>query len=221
VTSANNRQAVIFDFDGVIALSEPTHARAWHDVAEAMACALPDGFIESGIGHSDPMLADHLGEHWGGRDGAEILKAKQHHFRERIATEGELVPGASALIDKLFRRYPMAVATSSTREDLAPLMEREDLWPKFKTILTRDCVAKPKPDPEIYLRAAEALEVAPAMCWVFEDSVQGVRAARGAGMKVIGITTTFHAEKLSPVRACFDNFLNLREIEEIISSGSD
>lgn len=221
MNSRDGRQALIFDFDGVIALSEPTHARAWFDVAKAFDRELPEGFIESGIGHSDPMLSDRLGEDWGGLKGADILEAKQTYFRRRIGEEVELVPGVKPAIERWFGRYPMALATSSTREDLAPVMEREGLWPKFETVLTRDSVVRPKPDPEIYLSAASKLGVAPERCWVFEDSVQGVSAARDAGMKVVGITTTFAAESLHPVEGCFENFLNVQRIERLIEAGRD
>ena len=93
-------------------------------------------------------------------------------------------------------------------------MERFDFGKYFDSILSLEQVTKPKPDPEIYLLSAERLGVDPKKCVVFEDSPAGVAAAKGAGMKCVGIATGTTAEKLAAADVIIKNFNELR-VEKI------
>ena len=91
---------------------------------------------------------------------------------------------------------PRAVATSATRRDAVRLIDAVGLTDVFDTIVTADDVDRGKPHPEVYLKAADALGVLPDRCLVFEDAVVGVQAARAAGMRAIGVTTSYTASEL-------------------------
>jgi HAD superfamily hydrolase (TIGR01509 family) len=100
----------------------------------------------------------------------------------------------------------MAVATNAEPANVDFLLEEAGLRPYFRTVVDGHQVENPKPHPDVYLRAAELLEIAPANCIVFEDSFSGVAAGLAAGMRVIGVSTT-HVN-LPGVSLTIDNFLN-------------
>jgi HAD superfamily hydrolase (TIGR01509 family) len=205
---------LIFDFDGVLALSEPVHAASWEDMAVQLGRSLPPGFLERGIGNTDRNLSFELAAHWGeGFDGEEVLETKRAFYRRRARQLAPLVPGVPQALRRYAGRFPMAVATSSTRGDLEPYFEASGIDRYFEAVLTIESVTRPKPDPEIYLAAAERLGLPPERCVVFEDSIHGARAARAARTRLVALTTTFSVEQLSPVDAHMPDFADLRLLD--------
>jgi HAD superfamily hydrolase (TIGR01509 family) len=114
-----------------------------------------------------------------------------------------LVPGVVEFISRR-RGLPMAVATNAESANLDFVLDEAALRPLFRVVLNGHQVAKPKPHPAIYLRAADLLGVDPEFCIVFEDSHAGVQAGLAAGMRVIGVSTT-HAD-LSGVSLLISDF---------------
>jgi beta-phosphoglucomutase len=100
----------------------------------------------------------------------------------------------------------MAIATNAEPENVHLVLEKSGLGSFFRVVVDGHQVPRPKPFPDIYLRVAELLEVAPERCVVFEDSHAGVAAAVAAGMRVIGITTTY--VNLPGTCLSVDNFLS-------------
>ena len=92
---------------------------------------------------------------------------------------------------------PAAVGTSSTRAAMNLALEKYNFNRWIKAFVCADDVKRGKPDPEIFLRAAEVLEIHPEKCVVFEDSILGIRAAKSAGMRVVGIATSHSPHELS------------------------
>lgn len=216
-----NQSGIIFDFDGVIALSEPVHARAYEDMARELNKELPEGLIESGIGKTDSGLSQELAEIWGdGITGEEVLAMKRERYRRRAVSEAALVPGVDNALRELSSWCPLALATSSSRGDVMPYLEHHGLDGFFKAILTFESVTQAKPHPEIYLSAARELNRPPEHCWVFEDSIQGANAARSAGARLIAITTTYSADELMPAHAAFPNFESLESIVRLMRNGT-
>ena len=210
-------EAVIFDFDGVIALSEHVHIAAWELSAKEMNLDLPDGFLEGGIGANDPDLVRDLVIYNKQRHGfTTILAAKQDAYRRLAKSQIKLVEGVTEIIHALSLRVPLGLATSSALGDITSTLEKHKLRDKFRTILTIENVTRPKPHPEIYLLAAENLGKQPSNCWVFEDSIHGINAANAAGMNVIGLATTFAPSQLPPVKRVIENYLNQAEIFALI-----
>lgn len=200
---------LIFDFDGTIALSEHVHMRAWEDLSVTYGRALPPGFVERGVGLTDKELAEELADHWAGAvvaGGAELLAKKKQNYQARCFEESVLVPGIAEALARLAGRWPLAVATSASRDDIAPTLRRYDLRRFFDAIVTVEDVRRAKPDPEIYLLAAQRLGVEPKRCVAFEDSPAGASAARAAGMRVVGMTTTFPSGAIGEVAASIGDY---------------
>jgi len=107
------------------------------------------------------------------------------------------IRGVAGFVEQLVRaNVPRAVATSASRGDLDALLSQVGLRGHFDVIVTSEDVRWGKPNPEVFLLAAAGLEVPPATCLVFEDSLVGVHAARNAGMRVVGLTTAHDSREL-------------------------
>jgi HAD superfamily hydrolase (TIGR01509 family) len=133
-------------------------------------------------------------------------KAKEKLYREMMAARVEefLVPGIRQFLER-HRATPMGLASNAEPENVALVLDRAALRPYFRAVVDGHQVRNPKPHPEVYLRAARLLQVEPANCIVFEDSFSGVAAAVAAGMRVIGISTTY--VNLPGTHITIDNFL--------------
>jgi beta-phosphoglucomutase len=117
--------------------------------------------------------------------------AKEQLFRETIGPvlNAALVPGLRAFLDR-HPHQPLGVATNAEPENVDFLLDTARLRPYFRAVVDGHQVARPKPHPDIFLRAAELLGTPPKDCVVFEDSFTGIEAARAAGMAVVGVRTT-------------------------------
>ena len=185
--------------DGVIVDSEPRHERAFLEVVREIGHAdcLKINFADY-IGRSDPELwADFVARHQPAQSQEELLAMKRQRMVEIIGREAPLFDGLPALVAKVAARWPLALASGSERAVVDAVLALENLRRFFPVIVTGSEVRRGKPAPDIFLRAAELLQVAPEDCWVIEDSIHGVAAGRGAGMQVIAITNSYPAAKLS------------------------
>ena len=210
-------EGVIFDFDGVILLSEEHHLAAWTKAAAAAGCALPSGFLERGLGASDNDLAREVAQNAGATFTTSwILDQKRAIYLAHLSTKMTLVPGILAALEFLHLLLPLGLATSSSRLDIAPVMERCGLGRYFSVVSTIEDVERPKPDPEIYLKTAKAMGCRPSGVFVFEDSKQGIGAALAAGMQVIALTTAYPREELPEVAAYVPDFLGLAAIADLM-----
>jgi beta-phosphoglucomutase len=101
-----------------------------------------------------------------------------------------LVPGVREFVAE-YRCAPMGVGSNGEPDNVAFVLENTGLRPYFRAVLDGHQVVNPKPHPEVFLKVADLLEVAPANCIVFEDSPPGVAAGLAAGMRVVGLCTTY------------------------------
>src|SRR5439155_12215676 len=126
---------------------------------------------------------------------ARRLADRKGELYRQIARDGlPAVRGVRAFVDEVAAAgTPRAVATSASRLDVERLLDPLGLLNQFDAVVTAEDVRRGKPDPEVYLLAAESIGVPPGQCLVFEDSVVGIQAARRAGMRVIGVATA-HAD---------------------------
>jgi beta-phosphoglucomutase family hydrolase len=203
-----DRLALIFDMDGVIVHSNPLHGEAWAAFNRRYGLETTPGMLERMYGRRNDWIVreffgDGLTEHEIAARGA----AKEEIYREMLGSrmEESLVPGVRAFLDR-FRAAPMALATNAEPENVDFVLDRAGLRQYFRVVVDGHQVSHPKPHPEIYLRAAELLGIAPENCIVLEDSHTGVEAARAAGMRVAGLGTTFVNLPGADVMA--DNFCN-------------
>jgi HAD superfamily hydrolase (TIGR01509 family) len=123
--------------------------------------------------------------------------------------ENMLVPGLREFLEK-HRNLPMAVASNAEPENVDFLLDEAGLRPLFRAVVNGHQVSRPKPFPDVYLLAAKLLAVEPAECAVFEDSPAGTAAGAAAGMRVVGIRTTY--ANLPDTVLTVDNFCS-RELD--------
>lgn len=139
---------------------------------------------------------------------AKALQQKMAYFKEVITNNGiSIVPFADELFKNL-QKYPVkiALATSSRREKMKLLMEKVGFLPYFDVIVTGEEVHNGKPAPDIFLLAAERLQLSPEDCVVVEDTVNGVKAAKNANMKCVAITTSQTADLLHQADLVIDTY---------------
>ena len=189
---------IIFDMDGVLVDSGAPHRRAWSQLLGELGVPVPPEFWRRTIGRPAVEAVPLLLGRAVSPDEARRLARRKHEHYLAIATQSlPALPGVVGFIEALSaRRVPLGVATSARRADAAALLGPLGLIERFATIVTAEDVAHGKPDPEVYLLAARRLGARPAACLVFEDAVVGVQAARGAGMRVIGVTTAYEPAEL-------------------------
>jgi beta-phosphoglucomutase family hydrolase len=187
--------AVIFDMDGVLIDSGACHRAAWQALLEEEGVPLPPEFWRRTIGRpSEEAVSELLGRPLSPASARELSRRKHGHYLKLANAGVPAIPGVVAFVALLAERsVPRAVATSARRSDVTRLLGDLDLLHHFSVVVAAEDVRRGKPDPEVYLKAAQGLGAPPADCLVFEDSLVGVHAAREAGMRVIGVATA-HAD---------------------------
>jgi beta-phosphoglucomutase family hydrolase len=200
--------ALIFDMDGVIVHSNPLHCQAWAAFNRRYGLETTPGMLERMYGRrNDQIVRDFFGEGLAEDEVAARGAAKEEIYREMLGDrmEESLVPGLRPFLE-LYRGAPMALASNAEPQNVNFVLDRAGLRQYFRVVVDGHQVSHPKPHPEIYLRAAELLVIAPANCIVLEDSYTGVAAARAAGMRVAGLGTTY--VNLPGADTMADNFCN-------------
>ncbi len=181
-------EAVIFDLDGVLVDSEIW----WHEIREAWAAARgrhwTDADSRAVMGANSRAWAHIMASRFGlpNADEPAIEREIVDAVVERYQTMGApLIPGAVEAARRIATSLPVAVASSAHRRVIDAALEATGLAPVIPLSVSSDEVAHGKPQPDVYLEAARRLKIAPAACLVVEDSLNGVRAARAAGMAVV------------------------------------
>jgi len=188
VTLAQRPLAVVFDMDGLMLDSERALLGCLEHTAQAHGYGISRALLLSLIGSSDAVTRSRLGDALGAARTDALLADSYARYDGIVQAGVPLRPGILELLE-LLRAHdiPRAVATS-TRSPLAQRkLEAAGLLPYFQAVATSSDVAHPKPAPDIYLLAAERLQVAPQACLALEDSPTGVRAALAAGMTTIQV----------------------------------
>jgi len=127
----------------------------------------------------------------------ELLREKEEFYRQEYAPHLVAIKDLENFLAELKNEgVKMAMATSATVEDIDFILNKIPIRDDFNEIVNSSMVKKPKPDPQIFLKAAELLNIPPERCVVFEDSIAGIAAGNAAGMKVVGITTGHPAEEI-------------------------
>jgi len=156
---------------------------------------------------NDDIVRDFFGDGLSPEEVAARGAAKEELYRQMIGGRIEeiLVPGLRSFLSH-HAAAPLAVATNAEPENVRFVVDRAGLGGYFRAVVDGHQVSRPKPAPDVYLRAAELLGVPAPNCLVFEDSHSGVEAALSASMRVIGIRTTYG--NLPGAAICVDNFLS-------------
>jgi beta-phosphoglucomutase len=205
------RIAFLFDMDGVIVDSNPAHKIALKQFCEKYGHHLTEEQLRTKIyGRTNK---DWITNVFGNLEPAQLKKyadEKEALFRSLYADTIKAIDGLEDFL-KLLDKYQIdrAIATSAPIGNVNFTLEKTGLRKYFTTILDESFVSKGKPNPEIYLKTAAALNYKPEHCIVIEDSLSGVKSGKAAGCKVVGITTTHSAAELSETDYVIDNFSEL------------
>ena len=206
-------QGVLFDLDGVLLDSEGQYSIFWR----AMDERFPTGVEDFSNYIKGFHLARILGYFANDEIREQIVQALVE-FEKNMRFE--FFPGAIALVKRLRDMgIPMAIVTSSDHKKMQALFSQHPEFPAlFDTIITGDMVTRAKPDPDCFLLGAQQLGVDIKDCVVFEDSRNGLIAARASGARVIGIATTLSADIVASLSDLTIPCVNDLDIEQIFIS---
>lgn len=207
-------QAIVFDFDGVLADSEPLHFAALQQVLAGRGVPLTrEDYYANFLGYSDEGVFRHLSDRhgWALDDGgiAALVEEKGAVFDEATAAGGTLYPRAAACIERLAQVFPLGIASGAFGHEIERILTGAGLRDHFRFIVGAEDTVNSKPAPDPYARAAELHGLPPAACLAIEDSRWGIASAQAAGMKCVGITNTYPARELATadaVIASLDDF---------------
>lgn len=203
-------RALIFDFNGIIVDDEPIHFRLFQKVlgeegvvlTEAAYYARYLGFDDRGaftaaFRENQRAIVDAKLK--------QLIERKAIYYQDAIREHVAIFPGVHGLVSTLARTHPLAVASGALRDEIETILKTAGLLDHFQAIVSAEDVTQGKPEPEIFLKALGALNqqkrngvaIAASDCVVIEDSKEGIRGARRAGMKCLAVTNSHPAELLS------------------------
>ncbi|MCC6164615.1 MAG: HAD family phosphatase [Acidobacteria bacterium] len=222
---------VIFDFDGVLADSEPVHLQVFQDVLDQIGITLTaEEYYERYLGYSDrDAFAEVFRDRGVTMDAAEIealLERKKGLFPRAIG-DHTLYAGAAACVARVAGRVPIAIASGALRQEIELILDRSGLRDRFPVIVAAGETPRSKPAPDPYARAFELLResgalragATPADVVAIEDSEWGLQAARGAGLRTVAVLTSYQRDKLPSADAWLPSIadVTLDVLDEVVS----
>jgi HAD superfamily hydrolase (TIGR01509 family) len=211
-------RAVIFDFNGIIVDDEPIHFELFQRVLKEEEISLTEedyyarylGFDDRGAftaafrEHGQPLNDQKL---------AQLIERKALYYQQDINTKMRVFPGVQTLIRALAKQVPIAIASGALRNEIEMILSSIGLLHHFNTIVSAEDVTRGKPEPEIFLKALARLNatfeepsaINAADCLVIEDSKEGIRGARRAGMKCLAVTNSHPADLLNEADAIVES----------------
>jgi beta-phosphoglucomutase len=200
-------QAIVFDFDGVIADSEMLHLRAYQQVLAGEGIAVTSAeYFDRYLGYDDVGVFKALSKDKGlVLDEArmqQLIERKSAHYDSLAAAGGMLFPGAAAFIRTAAAAIPIAIASGALTHEIEDVLERAELRSLFPIIVGADQTLRSKPDPEPYqtafarLRSLTGRDLQPWRSVAIEDSKWGLVSARGADLRCVAVTNTYPADEL-------------------------
>jgi beta-phosphoglucomutase len=219
-------EALIFDFDGTIADSEPLHMEAFRRTfADELGLELTESqYRDRYLAFDDRMmiqtfLTDRETEVSDERF-ARLLEIKEAHYAV-LAAEPPILPGAGELIRSASARWPLAIASGGLEDEIRPVLEDAGLSECFRVLISAEMVERGKPHPESFLTALERInggrgqKISPAECLVLEDSIAGVGSGRLAGMRVLAVTNSFPRELLGEAHRVVDSLEEIGDMDAL------
>jgi len=184
-------KAVLWDLDGVLVDTAPFHFQAWQELFQSLGKGFAEVDFRRTFGlRNDAILGDILGE-LTPTEIERLAQKKEELYRQKIEGRVTAIPGAMGLLRRLQQRgRKSAIVSSTTRENVRVVLGSLGLEGAFEAVVAEEDAPKGKPDPQGFLVAAEKLGVAASECVVIEDAPGGVEAAKRAGMRCIGVTTS-------------------------------
>ena len=201
-------QAIVFDFDGVIADSEPLHLKAYQQaLAEDGLLLDRDEYFARYLGYDDvgmlQALARDRGLAWTDRHVTALVARKGMKLQAMLEGDEVLFAGAAAFVRAAAAEVPIAIASGALRHEIVQIVNAAGLGDLFSAIVASGDTPESKPSPAPYVLAFERLQQASRKtldrrrCVAIEDSVWGLESARGAGLRCVGVTTSYPAAELT------------------------
>ena len=213
-------EGIIFDLDGVIVNTVPLHFKAWKQMFNEYGKKFSfkdykqkvDGIPR--MSGARAVLSDLSQEELN-----EAAAKKQGYFLEFLKTEGIKVYSSTINFIKVLRKNNYRVAVISSSKNCLFILEKTNLVNLFDVIITGNDIKRGKPNPDVFLLAAEKLNLNPKNCIVFEDAVLGVEAAKNAKMKVVGIDRYHKPERLKEADLIINDLkeISLPKIKELFN----
>jgi HAD superfamily hydrolase (TIGR01509 family) len=203
-----NLRAIIFDFDGVIADTEPLHFAGFRQVLHEQGITLTESdYYARYLGYDDKgCFAAALSTHQRPAPRTvidELVARKSKVYLESIQHHLVIFPGVREFVHAVAARYPLAIASGALRHEIELILECAGIRKEFQHITSSEDVTRGKPDPQGFLHALAALNqnqpgspITTTDCLVIEDSIPGIRGARAAGMKVLAVANTHTVQDL-------------------------
>ena len=207
MAAARALQAIIFDFDGVIANSEPMHLRAFQDTLAAEGIRLAaDEYYARYLGYDDVGMIETLARDRGlamsARQVTALVARKGARMQELMHSGAVLFPGAADFIRESAAAVPVAIASGALRHEIVEILEAAGLSGLFPVIVASGDTPESKPSPAPYqlahmrLQSHVGRELNPRRCVAIEDSRWGLASAQGAGLRCVGVTNSYSADAL-------------------------
>jgi beta-phosphoglucomutase len=195
-------QAIVFDFDGVLADSEMLHLRVYRELLEPSGVSIStEDYFARYLGSDDEGVFQQVAIDYKlllGDEEIELLIAeKARRFEALVAAGGVMYPTTAACVRRLAAVWPLGIASGALRGEIELMLNGARLADAFKFIVAAGDTDHGKPAPDPYLRAAELHGVPPGACVAIEDSHAGLESARSAGMRTIGIANTYPRDTLT------------------------
>jgi beta-phosphoglucomutase family hydrolase len=175
-------RGLIFDFDGTLGDTMPTHAKAWQAVGAQFGFQMPTSLLYELAGMTTENIIQYLNRKFGyDLDFKAVNQAKKEVYLH-LATKITPIEPVFRIVREYYGKLPMALGTGEYRDIALNNVKAAGVERYFEIIVTADDVKKGKPDPETFLKCAELMKIPPQFCQVFEDAPPGLEAAAKAGM---------------------------------------
>jgi beta-phosphoglucomutase len=194
-----NLKAAIWDLDGTLVDTAELHFQAWKEICREHGRDFTRADFQATFGQRNPEIIRKLfGERFNDQEIAALGDRKEILYRAAAAKGVVLLPGVQHLIEELHQDgFVQAIASSAPHANLELILRLTGIERFFTAVVGMEDTQRGKPDPQVFLVAAQRLGVAPALCVVFEDAVAGVQAARAAGMKCVAVRSVGHHSEAS------------------------
>jgi len=214
--------AIIFDFDGVIADTEPLHFAGFRQTLAEIGINLTESdYYANYLGYDDRgCFIAALTAHQYPTDPstlAQLMQRKAHAYLNSVKEHLIIFPGVREFVREAAAAYPLAIASGALRHEIEVILEQAGLRKEFLHSTTAEDVTRGKPDPQPFLQALNALNrqcpeqaINAESCLAIEDSIPGIRSAKTAGMKVLAVANTHTIQDLHEAHAVVQSLSQIR-----------
>lgn len=229
-------RAILFDFDGVIANTEPVHLKLFQEVLRGEGLDLTESdYEEKYLGLDDAACFEAVSRDRGRELPPEkvrrLVLKKNAALLAFVQGKSLILPGVSEFLERVIQRYYLAIVSGALKNEIQSILTAARIDAKFHLIISAEDVRRGKPDPEGFETAVRRLNrdhvptseiLLPQECLVIEDSPWGIEAAHKAGMKCLAVMTSYPRERLSGADLVTPNLRTIKweEVEALFSIGS-